>query len=81
VSDALTLILMGVLLAAGPWVQIAAPHLPAAGVAVATKWTNIGMGITLMIIAIANVADAVRESSRIFRQRASSRRAGNPATA
>jgi hypothetical protein len=81
VSDALTLILMGVLLAAGPWVQIAAPRLPAAGVAVATKWTNIDIRIALMIIAIANVADAVRESLRIFRQRASSRRAGNPATA
>jgi hypothetical protein len=67
--NGVSLALVAVLLKAGTWVEVAAPHLPAAGVAEAAKWTNLGVRITLLIILIATVVDTIQEIRRILRRK------------
>jgi hypothetical protein len=64
-----TLVLVVILLRARMWVEIAAPQFPAAEIAQAVKWTNLGIGITLFIMAIITIGEAVHEVRRIFRRK------------
>jgi len=75
--DGITLVLTGALINMGPWVRVAAPNLPAAGVADANRWTNVGTSIGLSAIAIITLVDAVQEARRLVRQKP----AGNHAPA
>ena len=69
--DTATLIVVAVLLNAGAWVDITASGFPAAGIAEAVKWTNLGIKITLVMMAVITVADAIPEALRIFRKKTS----------
>jgi hypothetical protein len=68
-SDAITLVLTGALVNMGPWVRVAAPSLPAAGVADANHWTNVGVSIGLGVTAIITLVDAVKEARRLVRRK------------
>ena len=69
--NAVTLVLVAVLLNAGSWVDITAPGLPAAGIAEAVKWTNFGVKISLIIFAVFAVIDGIPDARRIFRKKPS----------
>jgi len=73
--DGVTLVLTGALVNMGPWVRVAAHNLPAAGVADANRWANVGTSIGLSGIAIITLVDAVQEARRLVRQRPSGNRA------
>ncbi len=68
--DAASLILIGALLNMGPWVRVAAPALPASGVANANHWANVGMSIGLSIASISMLVDTVREARQMVRGKA-----------
>jgi hypothetical protein len=67
--DGVTLVLTGALVNMGPWVRVAAPNLPAAGVADANHWANVGTSIGLGVVAIITLVDAVQEARRLVRQK------------
>ena len=49
-------------------VQLLVPGYPAAGIGEATRWTNTGIRIVLAIIAMASVADIIKELRSILRR-------------
>ena len=63
--DGITLVLTGALVNMGPWVHVAAPNLPAAGVADANHWANVGTSIGISAVAIITLVDAVREARQV----------------
>jgi hypothetical protein len=73
--DAIMLVLAGALVNMGPWVRVAAPSLPATGVADANHWANIGVSIGLGAAAIIILVDAAQELRRLVQRRP----AGSPA--
>jgi hypothetical protein len=66
----LTLALVLILLRARIWVEITAPQFPAVDIAQAVKWTNFGIGITLLVMAIITVGEAIRDARRMFKNKA-----------
>jgi hypothetical protein len=68
-ADAVTLVLIGALASMGPWVLVAAPGLPAAGVASANHWANVGVGICLSVAWIVTLVNAVRAARRLVKTR------------
>jgi hypothetical protein len=66
-ADAVTLVLIGALADMGPWVLVAARGFPAAGVANANHWANIGMGIGLSVAWIVTLVNAVRAARRVVK--------------
>lgn len=64
---AVTLVLLAALGKMGPWVQVAAAHLPPSGVADATYWANIGVSIGLTVAWITTLVSAIREARRLLR--------------
>ncbi|MGD0199194.1 MAG: hypothetical protein ABSD27_00435 [Bryobacteraceae bacterium] len=69
-ANALSLVVVGVLLNAHTWVEIAAPGLPRAAVQDSAGWTNLGLWIALLSVGIIVLADTVREALRVFRKNA-----------
>ena len=67
--DGITLVLTGALVNMGPWVRVAAPNLPATGVADANHWANVGTSIGLGVVSIITLVDAVQEARRLVRQK------------
>jgi hypothetical protein len=67
--DGVTLVLTGALVNMGPWVRVAAPNLPAAGVADANHWANVGTSLGLGVVSIITLVDAVQEARRLVRQK------------
>jgi hypothetical protein len=67
--NAITVILAATLLNAGSWVDITASGVSATGIAEAVKWTNIGVEIFLVFIAVMAVGDAIPEGIRLFRKK------------
>jgi hypothetical protein len=67
--NGVSLVVDAVLLYAGNWVEVTAPHLPAAAVAEAVKWSNLGVRMTLLIILISTVVDSIQEVRRILRRK------------
>jgi len=65
----ITLILVGVLLNAGTWVNLAAAGAPVGDLAEAARWTNFGFKIFLWFTAAIAIGDAVPEGMRIFRKK------------
>ena len=64
--DAVTLVLVAALGNMGPWVRVAARG-PAAGVANANYWTNVGLWIGLSVAFIITLVNAVQEVRRLLR--------------
>ena len=69
--NAVTVILVGVLLNAGTWVNLTASGFPVADIAEAVKWTNFGVKIFLVFTAVIALGDAIPEGMRIFRKKTS----------
>ena len=69
--NVITVILAGVLLNAGTWVNLSAPGFPVADIAEAAKWTNFGIKIFLVFTAAVAIFDAIPEGMRIFRKKTS----------
>jgi hypothetical protein len=67
--DGIGLIVIGVLIKAGAWLTLTSPGLSAAGLAEATKWTNVGMRIALAAAAIITLVDVFQEVRRFLRAR------------
>jgi len=61
-----TLVLVAALGNMGPWVRVAARG-PAAGVANANYWTNVGLWIGLSVAFIITLVNAVQEVRRLLR--------------
>jgi len=61
-----TLALVGILLSWGSWVEIAAPMFRAADVAEAEKWTNFGVWLTLLVIAIVVTCESIADIRRLI---------------
>jgi hypothetical protein len=70
--DAIILVLTGALVNMGPWVRVTSSNLPAAGVADANHWTNVGMSIGLGFASIIILVDALQEARRLVRQKPAS---------
>ncbi len=68
VFDALGMAIIGVLLGAQSWVEIAAPGQPPAGIHESITWTNLGVWVSLLAAGAILLADAVREGWRAFRR-------------
>ncbi len=69
VADALTLIVLGFLLGAHSWIEIAAPGRPPTAIESSDKWTNLGLWISLMIVGVIVLAEGVRDARRLFRRK------------
>jgi hypothetical protein len=67
--NAVTVILAGILLHAGSWVNLAAPSLSALDIRDAAKWTNFGVKIFLIVTVVIAAGDAIPEGLKIFRKR------------
>lgn len=67
--NALGLVIIGALLAAHSWVEISAISRPVAGIDESIKWTNLGLWISLLVVGVIVLADAVREGRRVFRRK------------
>ena len=63
------LILLGLLLAAGRWVEIAVPNASADTIAVLERWINLSIAVTLGAIGVAVVVGIVRSIRRLRRPR------------
>jgi len=65
-ANLLTLGVVGVLLSWGSWVEISAPMFRAADVAEAERWTNFGILVTLLIIAIVVLFEAIGDLRKLL---------------
>lgn len=68
--DVAELALVGILLAAGSWVEVAVPNAPSEKVEVLAKWINFSVGVTLASIGIVTIVGIVRGIRRERRPRA-----------
>jgi hypothetical protein len=59
---------VGVLLNAHAWVEVATPGSPPAGVEDSVRWINFGLWISLMAAGIMLAAETVRSALRVFRR-------------
>jgi hypothetical protein len=69
--NAVTVIVAGILLNAGTWVDITAPGYQSADIVAAVRWTNLGIKIFLVMTAVIAAGDAIPEARRVFRKRTS----------
>jgi hypothetical protein len=65
----LSLAIVFVLIRDRAWVEIVAPQFPAASIQDAVKWTNFGIGLTLLITALITAGDSFLEIRRIARRK------------
>lgn len=70
--NGVTLVLIGALVNMGPWVTVTAQHLPAASLAEANHWTNVGISIGLAAMSLITLVDGIQEVLRLVRRRPSS---------
>ena len=63
--DAIILIVAGALINMGPWVRVSGGSLPAASLADANHWTNVGMSIGLGFLSLMTLIDGVQEARRL----------------
>jgi len=67
-ADAISLVLTSALVNMGPWVQVSGTNLPAAGLADANHWANVGTRIGLAALAIIILGDGAQEVKRLVRR-------------
>jgi hypothetical protein len=67
-ADAIALVLTVALANMGPWVEVSGTNLPAAGLADANHWANVGTCIGLAALAVIMLGDGAQEAHRLVRR-------------